>query len=575
MGDDSPPRSITTSAGSWLGASVGTEIGSLAVLPVGFLLSIWMRSQVVFYLTLLGWAVFAGTGGYWIRRHRYRFNLEQQMLERQTLWFFRSARLQRIAFNRITSFEVADTKNGPRLLMRLDPGEKCVIKTGSRRRLEPLRRALSAIIPHPDLFPEHPEMEPDDAALNNSAPIAEPVIPPTVMEQSVVEEQNDAGLNTAASVPVNVMEAAVIEAPSSAVQSAAVQPAEPPSAPTVFMHSDLPSSAMEQLKVGIIGGSGLGQLLGEHAASSRRHEIHTPFGAPSDAIIETEWAGVPVFLLARHGPGHLLNPTQVPYQANIFALKQLGCTHIIASGAVGSLREEMNPRDLAIPDQIIDKTTRRPTTFYDKAAVHVEFSEPFCPMLRQILIGAGTASSDSAANHATHDRGCYVVMEGPAFSTRAESLMHRLWGGDLIGMTAMPEAKLAREAEISYAMVALVTDYDCWKQKAPVAPGQTEPKAAAPVDPSALLKEIIGNLEAASANAMALIRRAIKLIAARQEELMKAPARNALQLAIWSDKAKIPPDEIARLKVLWGRHFQKLTVDGEMKNAEVRMQNAE
>jgi 5'-methylthioadenosine phosphorylase len=341
----------------------------------------------------------------------------------------------------------------------------------------------------------------------------------------------------------------------------------------------------EQLRVGVIGGTGLGEALLAHTGDGRRHEIETPFGRPSDAIIETTWHDVPVLFLARHGPGHLLNPSQVPYRANIFALRQLGCTHIIASGAVGSLREEMKPRDLAIPDQIIDKTSKRVGTFYENAAVHVEFAEPFCPVLRQILVEAGqrlevrrqrsenpeiaqpppsdgssslTSNLQPLTSHAVHDRGCYVAMEGPAFSTRAESLMHRIWGGDLIGMTAMPEAKLAREAEISYALVALVTDYDCWRQKPPAAPGQTEapPK---PVDPFVLLEEIMANLKAASDNAVALVRRAIELMASRREELLAAPSRQALRLAIWSDKTRIAPEEIDRLRPLWGRYFDQRT----------------
>ena len=156
----------------------------------------------------------------------------------------------------------------------------------------------------------------------------------------------------------------------------------------------------------------------------------TPFGKPADAIIEANWFGVPVYLLSRHGPGHLLNPTSVPYRANIFALKQLGVTHVIATGAVGSLREEFKPRDLVIADQVIDKTTSRAGSFFEKSAVHVEFAEPLCPVLRRIL-----KQSAGEAQVTAHDRATYVAMEGPAFSSRAESLMHRLWGGDLIGMT--------------------------------------------------------------------------------------------------------------------------------------------
>ena len=304
---------------------------------------------------------------------------------------------------------------------------------------------------------------------------------------------------------------------------------------------------MSELKIGLIGGSGLGQALAE-SSQGTRHELDTPFGRPSDAIVETTWADVPVFVLSRHGPGHLINPSQIPFRANIFAMKQLGVTHIIASGAVGSLREEFKPKDLVIPDQIIDKTNRRANTFYEKAAVHVEFAEPFCPILRQILLEAGRSQGETPAP-CVHDRGCYVCMEGPAFSTRAESLVHRLWGGDLIGMTAMPEAKLAREAEISYALVALVTDYDCWRNK-PAAPGQTTQA----IDPHELLKEIIGNLQTASQNAITLMKRSVELIA-RRRDMLASPAHRALELGIWSDKSRIDPDEVQRLAPLWMKYF--------------------
>src|SRR5437764_4081729 len=264
-------------------------------------------------------------------------------------------------------------------------------------------------------------------------------------------------------------------------------------------------SEANNIKVGLIGGSGLGAAMAQQT-EGKRHELDTPFGRPSDAIVESQWSGVPILFLNRHGPGHLLNPSQVPYRANIFALKQLGCTHILASGAVGSLREEYKPRHLVIPDQIIDRTYRRPGTFYEHAAVHVEFAEPFCPVLRRILLDASgePASAGGAVDNTVHPSGCYVCMEGPAFSTRAESLMHRLWGGDLIGMTAMPEAKLAKEAEISYALIALVTDYDSWRT--PTA--QTHAAA----DPSILLTEILANLHAATDNAITLMRWAVELI---------------------------------------------------------------
>jgi len=335
---------------------------------------------------------------------------------------------------------------------------------------------------------------------------------------------------------------------------------------------------MSEIKIGVIGGSGLGDALGTEGT---RHEVDTPFGSPSDAIVETNWAGLPVFTLLRHGPGHLLNPSQVPYRANIFALKKLGVTHIIASGAVGSLRDEFKPRDLVIPDQIIDRTSKRAGTFYEKAAVHVEFAEPFCPVMRRMLVEEGHRDEGAGERHKgtearrhegseaggfspsvpssvrasvplgynVHDRGCYVCMEGPAFSTRAESLMHRLWGGDLIGMTALPEAKLAREAQISYALVALVTDYDCWR-KLPAKSAD----APAP-DSTELLKEIIANLRAASDNGMALIRRVIERIAADPAAVAKCPAHEALKLAIWSDKSRIPRDQVELLSPLWMEYF--------------------
>lgn len=309
---------------------------------------------------------------------------------------------------------------------------------------------------------------------------------------------------------------------------------------------------MSQIKVGIIGGSGLGQIL--PGGGGRRHVIQTPFGSSSDAIVETDVEGLPVLLLNRHGPGHLIPPTRVPFRANIFALKQLGCTHIIASGACGSLRQEFKPRDLVIPDQIIDKTSGRAGTFFENTAVHVEFAEPFCPMLRRILIEQGASKTDSSTDPSIHDRGCYVCMEGPAFSTRAESLMHRLWGGDLIGMTAMPEAKLAREAEIPYALIGIVTDYDSWKSQASAALGAPIAKPE-PLEPGALLEEIIANLQSASAAAMELIRKTLRQIAAAPARVAACPAQNALKLAIWSEKSRIPREEIERLSPLWGKYF--------------------
>lgn len=292
---------------------------------------------------------------------------------------------------------------------------------------------------------------------------------------------------------------------------------------------------MADVKVGIIGGSGLGDALCGQTSGARR-EMDTPFGPPSDAIIEASWGGVDVAVLNRHGPGHLILPSVVNYRANIYALKALGCTHVIASGAVGSLREQIEPTHLVIPDQIIDKTYRRVGTFFEGTlACHIELAQPFCPVLRQHLINC-EKDVDSTVHHA----GTYVCMEGPAFSTRAESEMHRQWGGDIIGMTVMPEAKLAREAEMAYAIVALASDYDCWR------PHPDD------LDKHELLKEILGYLTAATHNAIGLIKEAVARIG--EIASVPSPAHTALELAIWSDRSKIDPAAAASLGPLLAKY---------------------
>ncbi len=284
-------------------------------------------------------------------------------------------------------------------------------------------------------------------------------------------------------------------------------------------------------RIGIIGGSGLGQALSQQT-EGEQHDLDTPFGAPSGLITTTEMDGVPIAFLARHGEGHMLNPSSVPYRANIHALKQLGVTHIIASGATGSLVEEVEPKHLMIPDQVIDKTFKRPNSFFDgELAVHVDFAYPFTEELRQLLI-----SCSDDVNTTLHTSGTYVCMEGPQFSTRAESLLHRQWGGHLIGMTAMPEAKLAREAEICYALVCLPTDYDCWRPHE----GQ--------VDKHALMTEIIHNLEEATNNAIHLITAAVKKAGPFLEK--ENEHHKALELGIWSDKSKITDPTFHKLQLL-------------------------
>jgi 5'-methylthioadenosine phosphorylase len=292
---------------------------------------------------------------------------------------------------------------------------------------------------------------------------------------------------------------------------------------------------MGRVMVGIIGGTGLGEALGALGAGEPR-TVETPFGAPSGPITVTEVGGIPVALLSRHGEGHLLGPSRVPYRANIYALKALGVTHVLASGAVGSLREELQPRHLVLPDQVIDRTFRRAGTFFDDFAVHVELAAPFCNGLRGALARAGTGLPTRL-----HQGGTYVCMEGPQFSTRAESELHRSWGGSLIGMTAMPEAKLAREAELCYALVALPTDYDCWRPH------------PAHLDQQKLIEEILGNVKVATQNALELIRRALPAVVALGEK--PCACQSALALGIWSDRSRVPQDIRDRLQVLVGKYL--------------------
>jgi 5'-methylthioadenosine phosphorylase len=216
---------------------------------------------------------------------------------------------------------------------------------------------------------------------------------------------------------------------------------------------------MDEAKVGVIGGSGLYQL--EGMAKVREVKVTTPFGDPSDIITLGNIEGVKVAFLPRHGRGHRISPTELPARANIYALKSLGVERIIAVCTVGSLEEKIRPLDIVIPDQIIDRTSaRRPNTFFTDGIVgHIAFAEPFCTVLADVLY-----QSARKTGARVHDGGTCIVMEGPQLSTRAESELYRSWGADVIFMTGLPEAKLAREAEICYATIAVVTDYDCWNE---------------------------------------------------------------------------------------------------------------
>ncbi|MCL0065347.1 S-methyl-5'-thioadenosine phosphorylase [Dehalococcoidia bacterium] len=220
---------------------------------------------------------------------------------------------------------------------------------------------------------------------------------------------------------------------------------------------------MPEVKLGVIGGTGLYEI--EGLRDIEEVKVKTPFGDPSDSIITGTLEGTSVAFLPRHGRGHRINPTELPSRANIYALKSLGVEWIISINSAGSLREELEPRHLVIPDQIIDRTRNRADSFFGNGlVVHVAFAEPFCPVLSEILY---QAARDAGAT--VHKGGTFIAMEGPQFSTRAESRLYRSWGASIIGMTVLPEAKLAREAEMCYASLACVTDYDCWHdEKEPV-----------------------------------------------------------------------------------------------------------
>ena len=210
--------------------------------------------------------------------------------------------------------------------------------------------------------------------------------------------------------------------------------------------------------IGVIGGSGLYDM--EGMTNVDYIDVDTPFGRPSDSVVVGNLEGTKVAFLPRHGRGHRINPTGIPARANIYAMKVLGVQRLISVSAVGSLKEEFAPLDLVIPDQIIDRTRHRVHTFFDEGIVaHVGFADPFCPEASYVIADAGREVGVT-----THEGGTMIVMEGPAFSTRAESFMYRSWGAGIIGMTALPEAKLAREAEMCYATMAWITDYDCWHE---------------------------------------------------------------------------------------------------------------
>lgn len=285
---------------------------------------------------------------------------------------------------------------------------------------------------------------------------------------------------------------------------------------------------MEQVKIGIVGGSGLYQM--KELTDQHTLSLETPFGKPSDEFIVGTLSGKRVAFLPRHGRGHRLTPTEVPYRANIHAFRQLGVAHLISVSAVGSMREEIAPGHICLPDQFIDLTKGRAQTFFGDGIVgHLPLAEPVCADLAEVLHRAG-----KKAGAVLHRGGTYLCIEGPQFSTRAESNLYRSWGVDVIGMTNMPEARLAREAELCYATLALATDYDCWHEAEEVSVEQ-------------ILKIINRNVRLAQE----IIRRAVEYL----PEKRGCACGASLQHAVITDRAAIPSAARERLELLLGKYL--------------------
>ena len=287
------------------------------------------------------------------------------------------------------------------------------------------------------------------------------------------------------------------------------------------------------IKIGIIGGSGLYQM--EALTEVQELNIDTPFGSPSDALIVGKIADVPVAFLARHGRGHTLTPTELPFRANIYAMKSLGVKYLISASAVGSLKAEAKPVDMVIPDQFIDRTKNRISTFFGEGIVaHIAFGDPICANLAKVL--SDSVESQNLEGVDLHKGGTYVCMEGPAFSTKAESNLYRSWDATIIGMTNLPEAKLAREAEIAYATLAMVTDYDCWH----------------PDHDSVTVEMVIGNLMKNAVNAQKVIAEVVKRL---NENPPKSEAHSALKYAIITQLDKAPQKTKEKLSLLLQKYL--------------------
>ncbi|MEM7726145.1 MAG: S-methyl-5'-thioadenosine phosphorylase [Cyanobacteria bacterium P01_A01_bin.45] len=291
---------------------------------------------------------------------------------------------------------------------------------------------------------------------------------------------------------------------------------------------------MAEARIGIIGGSGLYKM--NSLTNVKEMIINTPFGSPSDAIILGDLEGAKVAFLARHGRNHKLLPSELPFRANIYAMKELGVEYIISASAVGSLKEEVKPLDMVVPDQFIDRTkSNRDSTFFGNGIVaHIAFGDPVCKNLAAIIQDA--IASLNLPDVVLHCGGTYVCMEGPAFSTKAESNLYRSWGATVIGMTNLTEAKLAREAEIAYATLALVTDYDCWH----------------PDHDNVTVEMVVDNLQHNSLSAQKVIQHAVKQL---HQSPPESDAHSALKYAILTPLNKIPTSVKEKLGILLTKYL--------------------
>ncbi len=281
--------------------------------------------------------------------------------------------------------------------------------------------------------------------------------------------------------------------------------------------------------IGVIGGSGLYELPGLTGVEHVR--LSTPFGEPSDEFVRGRLGEAELVFLPRHGRGHRISPSEINFRANLFGLKQLGAEWLVSVGAVGSLRQHIAPGDVVIPDQFIDRTFARASTFFGRGIVaHVSLADPVCPVLSGLLL-----EGVHRAGGKVHERGTYVCMEGPQFSTRAESELYRSWGADVIGMTNLQEAKLAREAEICFASLAIVTDYDCWNPQ------------AGSVEIEEVLRILRQNVD--------LAKRSIADVGAHLPAERTCACARALAQAIVTDPQRIPPERAAELEPLIGRYI--------------------